>query len=92
MYNMKGYYGGKATLTDCTVSGNSAAVSGGGLLNAKDSYGGATATLTGCTVSGNSAVNGGGIANQGTLSVSSCNIITTRRRPRVVASTRPLAA
>jgi hypothetical protein len=73
---MKGYYGGNTTLT-CTVSGNSAAVSGGGLFNANDSqYGAATAILNTCTVSGNSALNGGGIANQGTLSLSSCQIIT----------------
>ena len=32
---MNGYYGGNATLTNCTVSGNSAAVSGGGLFNGK---------------------------------------------------------
>ena len=75
LFNMAGYYGGTATLTNCTVSGNSAAVSGGGLFNGNDSYGAATATLTNCTVSGNSAVDGGGISNQGTLIVSSCNII-----------------
>ena len=62
--------GGKDTLTNCTVSGNSAAVSGGGLFNIAGYYGG-TAALTNCTVSGNSATNGGGIANQGTLTVSS---------------------
>ena len=56
------YYGGglyeagngTATLTNCTVSGNSA-YSGGGLCNANG-----TATLTNCTVSGNSADNSGG--------------------------------
>ena len=42
-------------------------------------YGGATANLNTCTVSGNFAVNGGGIANQGTLNVSSsCYIITNQ--------------
>ena len=46
---------GSATLTDCTVSGNSG-FNGGGLFNA----GGVTATLTDCTVSGNSASNSGG--------------------------------
>ena len=93
LYNIAGYYGGTATLTTCTVSGNSATVSGGGLFNATDSqYGAATANLTTCTVSGNSAVNGGGIANQGTLNVSLPAISSrTRRRPRVVASPRPLA-
>ena len=51
---------GTATLTNCTVSGNSAD-SGGGLYN----YG--TATLTNCTVSGNTAGRyGGGLDNRGT--------------------------
>jgi hypothetical protein len=51
---------GALELTDCTVSGNTAA-SGGGITN---SIGG-TITLTGCTVSGNSAaeIHGGGITN-----------------------------
>ena len=40
---------GTATLTNCTVSGNSAGIDGGGLSND------GTATLTNCTVSGNSA-------------------------------------
>ena len=40
---------GTATLTDCTVSGNSAA-NGGGLYSL-----GGTTTLTDCTISGNSA-------------------------------------
>ena len=41
---------GTVTLTDCTVSGNSAGIGGGGLYN----HGGTT-TLTDCTISGNSA-------------------------------------
>ena len=41
---------GHATLTNCTVSGNSAITVGGGLFN-----NGGTITLTNCTVSGNSA-------------------------------------
>src|SRR5208337_981861 len=48
---------GTATLTNCTVSGNSAANSGGGLRNL------GTATLTNCTVSGNSGSLGGGLYN-----------------------------
>ncbi len=45
-------YGGTTTLTNCTVSGNSADVAGGGLYT--NSAG--TTTLTNCTVSGNSAL------------------------------------
>ena len=48
------YNYGTTTLTNCTVSGNSAS-NGGGLYD-----GGGTTTLTNCTVSGNSASNGGG--------------------------------
>ena len=55
-------YGGMVTLTDCTVSDNSASNNGGGVyLN-----NGGTATLTDCTVTGNSSSsNGGGLANDG---------------------------
>ena len=50
-------YAGTATLTNCTVSGNSAATAAAALYN----YSG-TATLTNCTVSGNSAAAiGGGV-------------------------------
>jgi len=67
-----------ATLTNCTISGNSAGNSGGGVFNAhgipqRGFF--TTATLTNCMVSGNSASTGGGISNQGTLNVSSSNII-----------------
>ena len=41
--------GARLTLTNCTVSGNSATGNGGGLFN------NGTATLTNCTVSGNSS-------------------------------------
>jgi hypothetical protein len=53
-------YGGTTTLTNCTVSGNSAGSNGGGLLDS-----GGTTTLTNCTVSGNSARYSGGLANIG---------------------------
>ena len=43
---------GTASLTNCTISGNSAALISGGLFS-----GGATTTLINCTVSGNSAGN-----------------------------------
>jgi hypothetical protein len=60
---------GTLTLTDCTISGNSAGAGnwdgdGGGIFNS------GTLTVTGCTVSGNVATEGGGIYNEGTLRVS----------------------
>jgi predicted outer membrane repeat protein len=58
------FNGGTLTLTNCTLSGNSAIV-GGAIIN------GRTLTLTGCTVSGNFANSGSGIVNQGTLTVTS---------------------
>lgn len=52
--------GTTATLTSCTLSGNTSAAGGGGISNA----GSVTANLTDCTVTGNSAGDtGGGIAN-----------------------------
>src|SRR5262249_46053472 len=57
---------GTATLTNCTVSGNSAGYAGGGVFNS-----GGTTTLTNCTVSGNSAHYGGG------LSISNCTTTLT---------------
>ena len=58
-----------ATLTGCTVSGNSANY-GGGLWNS------GTATLTGCTISGNSAYMGGGVENfkYGQATLTNCTI------------------
>ncbi len=55
---------GTATLTDCTLSGNSS-LYGAGLFN----YG--SATLTDCTVSGNS---GGGIYNSANLTLTDCTV------------------
>ncbi len=61
------YNAGTATLTDCTISANSAE-NGGGLWN----YG--TATLDDCTISGNSAPRGGGILSAGTLTLTDCTL------------------
>ncbi len=64
-------YGGTTTLTDCSVSGNSA-VNGGGLYTGD--YG--STTLYDCTVRGNSATeNGGGLDNySGTTMLNNCTI------------------
>ena len=76
--------GGTATLTNCTVSGNSAGYGGGGGLYNN----GGTATLTNCTVSGNSAADGGGgcINAVGTTTLTNCtvsgNSASARRRRR----------
>ena len=61
---------GTTTLTNCTVSGNSASAgSGGGLAND------VTIMLTNCTVSGNSdSINGGGVFNQGTATLTNCTV------------------
>jgi hypothetical protein len=62
---------GAATLTGCTISGNSAGIDGdgGGLEND------GTATLTGCTISGNSAGDvGGGLDNKGTMTLTNCTV------------------
>jgi hypothetical protein len=59
-FNGGGLYnnGGNLTLTDCTVSGNSASNNGGGLYGPSNASG--AITLTDCTVSGNFASNNGG--------------------------------
>jgi parallel beta-helix repeat protein len=58
-FNGGGLYDlGSLTLTNCTVSGNSASNRGGGLYSPSGASG--TTTLTDCTVSGNSAAGSGG--------------------------------
>ncbi len=62
---------GMVTLTDCTISGNSAGESGGGLLSGL----GSVTTLTNCTVTGNSSyIFGGGLINYGTATLTGCTI------------------
>ncbi len=57
------------TLTNCTISGDTASTSGGGLAN----FG--TATLTKCTISGDTAsTSGGGLANYGGATLTDCTI------------------
>ncbi len=63
---------GTATLTECTLSGNTA-LNGGGVYN----FGGADLTLTDCTLSGNYAFgSGGGVWNSGTadLTLTDCTL------------------
>jgi hypothetical protein len=62
--------GSALSLTNCTLSGDSATFQGGGLANR---FGGTT-TLYGCTVSGNSAASGGGVSN---LSGSTLSLVDT---------------
>jgi hypothetical protein len=64
---------GTLTVTNCTLSGNSAPNGsfgfGGGICNQ------GTLTATNCTISGNSAVDGGGIANIfGTVTLTNCTL------------------
>ena len=57
------------TVTDSTLSGNSAYVDGGGIYN------GRTATVTDSTLSGNSAnYYGGGVYNDGTLTITDSTV------------------
>jgi len=63
------YNDGTATLTNVTVSGNSASAHGGGLMNSVG-----TATLTNVTVSGNSASEGAGLFNQGTATLTNVTV------------------
>ncbi|MEY2510438.1 MAG: hypothetical protein QOE26_1201 [Verrucomicrobiota bacterium] len=69
------------TLTDCTLSGNSASFHGGAILNNGSSSGNATLTLTNCTLTGNSStMSGGAILNLGspsghaTLNMTNCTL------------------
>lgn len=65
---------GTLTLSDCTVSGNSATGDGGGIYNVA----GKSLTITNCTISGNSTGNnGGGIFNDGSGNVTVSNSTIT---------------
>ena len=65
---------GTLTVSNSTISGNSAALYGGGIFNS--SFGGsATLTVSNSTLSGNSASNGGGIYNNnGTLTITNSTL------------------
>ncbi len=58
---------GTVTLTNCTLSGDSARI-GGGVFNS------GKATLTNCTLSGDSASAGGGLQNDGTAILGNCTL------------------
>ena len=62
------FVNGTLTLTNSTVSGNTAVTEGGGIFN----FG--TLTVIGSTISGNSGTNGGGIENQGTATVTNSTV------------------
>jgi hypothetical protein len=59
---------GTLTVTNSTISGNSAIMIGGGIHNE------GTLTVTNSTISGNDALSGGGIHNEGTLTVTNSTI------------------
>jgi hypothetical protein len=61
---------GTLTVTDATISGNSASVEGGGIDNELSG----TLTVTNSRISGNTANNAGGIRNDGTLAITSSAI------------------
>jgi hypothetical protein len=64
------YNRGALTLTDSTISGNTASYGGGGVLNFLS-----TATLSNSTISGNSAGgSGGGVYNRGALTLTDSTI------------------
>jgi hypothetical protein len=66
---------GNTTLTNCTLSNNSAAASGGAVYNSS----GATLSMTNCTIAGNSVsgnanVGGAAISNAGTVALTNCTV------------------
>ena len=67
--------GATATLTNVTISGNTAAIyGGGGICN----YG--TLTINGCAIQGNKAnTNGGAIWEEGTLNLQGANLISANK-------------
>jgi predicted outer membrane repeat protein len=72
---------GVVSLTNCTISGNTADGDGGGLFNASYVDGNGRMSLINCTVSGNRAGasnntygNGGGLTNNGNVSLINCTI------------------
>jgi hypothetical protein len=62
---------GTLTVTNATISGNSAHGGGGGILNTGEG----TASVVNSTISGNFAsAEGGGISNEGTLTMTNCTL------------------
>lgn len=77
--NVRGYLSEPAvlSLTNSTVSGNSAAGMGGGIVNGLGHLDGSVAVLSGTTVSRNTTpYSGGGIANRGTLIIEGSSVST----------------
>lgn len=53
---------GSATITNSTISGNTATTVGGGIFTGSDGFSCVTLTITNSTISGNTSASGGGIA------------------------------
>ena len=69
---------GAITLTNCTITANTASSGGGGVFNDNYSSGSGAITLTNCTITANTATYGGGVYNYnnstGTITLTNCTI------------------
>ena len=57
-------YGGRVTINNTTISGNTAR-NGGGIISCSGAYGESSVTINNSTISGNIANRGGGVSNNG---------------------------
>lgn len=91
---------GNLTLSDCTISGNTAGAEecelteespcsrGGGVQNARE----ATLTIERCTIAGNTANRGGGIFNEGTMTLTDSSVTGSTARGCVSELLGPCSA
>jgi hypothetical protein len=68
-----------ATLSNCTISGNTAGSGGdgGGMLNLASSAGASKLTVVNCTITGNTALRGSGIVTSGSVNQGETVILNT---------------